>query len=69
MKGIDEHAIAALAPPLQRVCADRDVAFIVNDSMGLARRLGADGVHLGQDDDDPRDARAFLGPGAQIGVT
>jgi len=69
LKGIDEHAIAALAPPLQRVCADRDVAFIVNDSMGLARRLGADGVHLGQDDDDPRDARALLGPGAQIGVT
>jgi len=69
LKGLDEHAIARLAEPLQRVCADRDVAFIVNDSMGLAKRLGADGVHLGQGDGDPRDARALLGPGAQIGVT
>ncbi|WP_116092257.1 thiamine phosphate synthase [Sphingomonas crusticola] len=69
LKGIDEHAIARMAEPLQRVCADRDVAFIVNDSMGLAKRLGADGVHLGQDDGDPREARALLGPSAQIGVT
>ena len=60
---------ARLAEPLQRLCADRDVAFIVNDDMGLAKRLGADGVHLGQDDGDPRDARALLGPDAQIGVT
>jgi thiamine-phosphate pyrophosphorylase len=37
--------------------------------MGLAKRLGADGVHLGQSDGDPRDARALLGPAAQIGVT
>lgn len=69
LKGIDEHAIARAAEPLQRICGDRDIAFIVNDSIGLAKRLGADGVHLGQDDGDPREARAALGPGAQIGVT
>ncbi|MEH3107946.1 MAG: thiamine phosphate synthase [Sphingomonas fennica] len=69
LKGISDHAIAELAPPLQRICADRDVAFIANDSMGLAKRLGADGVHLGQGDGDPRAARALLGPSAQIGVT
>jgi thiamine-phosphate pyrophosphorylase len=69
LKGIDEHAIAALAEPLQRVCADNDVAFIVNDSIGLAKRLGADGVHLGQSDGDPRQAREILGKDAQIGVT
>lgn len=69
LKGIDEHAIARLAEPLQRVCAEREVAFIVNDSIALAKRLGADGVHLGQSDGDPRDARALLGPSAQIGVT
>ncbi|SDC24834.1 thiamine-phosphate diphosphorylase [Sphingomonas sp. YR710] len=69
LKGLDDHAIAELAPPLQKICADRDVAFIINDNIGLAKRLGADGVHLGQDDGDPRDARAQLGPQAQIGVT
>jgi len=69
VKDIDQHAAAKLAEPLQRLCADRDVAFIVNDSISLAKRLGADGVHLGQDDGDPREARAQLGPAAQIGVT
>ena len=69
IKGLGEHDLARIAPPLQRVCADRDVAFIVNDSASLAKRLGADGVHLGQDDGDPREARALLGPAVQIGVT
>jgi thiamine-phosphate pyrophosphorylase len=69
LKGMDEHAIARAAEPLQRVCADRDIAFIVNDSMSLAKRIGADGVHLGQEDGDPREASALLGPSAQIGVT
>lgn len=69
LKGLDDHAVARAAQPLQRICADHDVAFIVNDSMALAKRLGADGVHLGQSDGDPREARALLGPAAQIGVT
>jgi thiamine-phosphate pyrophosphorylase len=69
VKGVDQHALARLAEPLQAICADRDVAFIVNDDMSLAKRIGADGVHLGQQDGDPREARALLGPAAQIGVT
>lgn len=69
LKGIDELAIATLAEPLQRICADNDVAFIVNDSIALAKRLGAEGVHLGQSDGDPREARQVLGREAQIGVT
>lgn len=69
VKDIDQHEAARLAEPLQRLCADRDVAFIVNDDMALAKRIGADGVHLGQEDGDPREARALLGPAAQIGVT
>ncbi|ATE63446.1 thiamine phosphate synthase [Rhizorhabdus dicambivorans] len=69
LKGMDEHRIAELARPLQAVCASREVAFIVNDSIGLAKRLDADGVHLGQEDGDPREARQLLGAKAQIGVT
>ena len=69
VKGVDQHAAAALAEPLQRICGDRDVAFLINDSISLAKRLGADGVHLGQGDVDPREARSVLGPTAQIGVT
>jgi thiamine-phosphate pyrophosphorylase len=69
VKDVDQHAAARLAEPLQRICAEREVAFIVNDSISLAKRLGADGVHLGQADGDPREARRVLGPEVQIGVT
>jgi len=69
VKDVNQHEAARLAEPLQRICAERDVAFIVNDSIALAKRLGADGVHLGQDDGDPREARTVLGPNAQVGVT
>ena len=69
VKDIGEHELARLAEPLQRICADGDVAFIVNDSVSLTKRLGADGVHLGQSDGNVREARAVLGPSAQIGRT
>lgn len=69
LKGFDQHKAAELAAPLQEVCAAHDVAFIVNDSIALAKRIKADGVHLGQGDGDPREARAELGKDAQIGVT
>jgi thiamine-phosphate pyrophosphorylase len=69
VKDVDEHELARLAEPLQAICAGADVAFIVNDSMALAKRIGADGVHLGQSDGDVREARALLGPQAQIGKT
>lgn len=69
VKGVDQHEAARLAEPLQAICAAREVAFIVNDDVALAKRLGADGVHLGQGDGDPREAREELGREAQIGVT
>ncbi|OAN83327.1 thiamine-phosphate diphosphorylase [Erythrobacter sp. EhN03] len=69
VKGVDQHEAARLAEPLQAICAAREVAFIVNDDVALAKRLGADGVHLGQGDGDPSEAREELGREAQIGVT
>lgn len=69
VKNVDQHEAAALAEPLQAICAAHDVAFIVNDSVALAKRLKADGVHLGQGDGDVSEARELLGRDAQIGVT
>ena len=69
VKGLDQHEAARLAAPLQTICAAHDCAFIVNDSVALAKRIGADGVHLGQSDGDVREAREILGREAQIGVT
>ena len=69
VKDIDQHDAARLAEPLQVICAEREVAFIVNDSIALAKRVRADGVHLGQGDGSVAEARAALGRDAQVGVT
>jgi len=69
VKNLEQHEAARLAEPLQRICEEHNVAFIVNDDVALAKRLKADGVHLGQGDGDPKEARAILGEDIQIGVT
>ena len=42
VKDMDEHAAADLAAPLQKICAEAGTAFIVNDSISLAKRLDAE---------------------------
>lgn len=69
VKDVEQHEAAKFAEPLQAICAAHDVAFIVNDSISLAKRLKADGVHLGQEDGTVAEAREALGRDAQIGVT
>ncbi len=69
LKESADDAILRAADRLMPICAAHEVAFIVNDRMDLAKSAGADGVHLGQGDGDPKAARALLGPAAQIGVT
>lgn len=59
----------ALGRALARLCRESGIPFIVNDDLELARMLDADGVHLGQEDGDPRAARELLGPGKLIGVS
>ncbi|MCK7575446.1 MAG: thiamine phosphate synthase [Chromatiales bacterium] len=50
-------------------CRAAGVPLIVNDDLDLAVELGADGVHLGRDDPDPRAARKRFGETAIIGVS
>lgn len=69
LKHASDAEVLAAAERLMPICAEHDCAFILNDRMDLAKACGADGVHLGQGDGDPREARALLGPSAQIGVT
>ena len=69
LKDASDEEVLRAAERLMPVCAAHEVAFILNDRMDLAKACGADGVHLGQSDGDPREARALLGPSAQIGIT
>ncbi len=54
---------------LKRLCHRRRVPLIVNDDPQLARRVAADGVHVGRGDPSPQIGRALLGPSALVGVT
>jgi thiamine-phosphate pyrophosphorylase len=58
-----------LAERLRARCAATGVTFIVNDRVDLALAVGADGVHLGQDDLPARVARQLLRPGMILGVS
>lgn len=54
---------------LKNALAGSAVPLIVNDRADIAHAVGADGVHLGQQDIHPSAARKVLGPSAIIGMT
>ena len=56
-----------LAERMRDRCRRAGATFIVNDRVDLALAVGADGVHLGQDDLPPRAARPLLRPGMVLG--
>ena len=58
-----------LAEKLRAACAAAGATFIVNDRVDLALAVGADGVHLGQDDLPARAARPLLRPGMIMGIS
>ena len=59
-----EQARAAL-----QVARECGVPLLINDRVDIALAIGADGVHLGQDDLPPAAARQLLGPNAIIGYS
>jgi thiamine-phosphate pyrophosphorylase len=68
-KTADPARKRAQAAALARVHALRGGLFIVNDDAALAAAVGADGVHLGEDDGGIAAARELLGPERIIGVS
>ncbi|MFI5042208.1 MAG: thiamine phosphate synthase [Acidimicrobiales bacterium] len=68
-KQLEPRALLRRAEVVRRVCADAAVPFILNDRPDLALEVGADGVHVGQDDAPPALARRILGPDTIIGLS
>ena len=64
----DEDIIEA-AKTLMPICHAKDVAFIINDRADIAKKVGADGVHIGQEDMTITEARDIVGEDQIIGVT
>jgi len=69
LNDVDDEAILRAGETLLPVCHAHDVAFIVNDRPDLARDLGADGVHIGQNDLPYEAARLAVGEDGIVGVT
>ncbi len=69
LKDIPDDEIMRAADALLPIAQRAGVAFILNDRPDLAARMGADGVHVGQEDASYVDARALLGRDRIVGVT
>ncbi len=69
LKDVSDDEIIRAAEILMPIAHDFDVAFIVNDRPDLAKAVGADGVHVGQEDASYQEARRLLGRDGIVGVT
>lgn len=68
-KDIDENMFEAESKELKRLCEKYKVPFVVNDSVEVALKCDADGVHVGQSDIKGRDIRAIIGPDKILGIS
>lgn len=69
LKDVPDAHIAAAAKQLFPLAQAQGVACLINDRPDLAQALGADGVHIGQDDGPYSAARKSVGPSGIVGVT
>lgn len=69
LKGVDDNTVLDAARKLMPIVQSAGAAFIINDRPDLAAALGADGVHIGQEDATYSDARAAVGKDRIVGVT
>jgi thiamine-phosphate pyrophosphorylase len=61
--------LLAIATAIANLCRERGVLFILNDRADIAKLVGADGVHVGQDDLPLAAARAIVGDRMIVGVS
>jgi len=68
-KVLPDHELIRAAAEIKRVCNALGVPFLMNDRPDLAVAVGADGVHVGQDDASPVEARRTVGPDRLVGLS
>jgi thiamine-phosphate pyrophosphorylase len=69
MKDAPDEQVLSEGRRFAEVCAAHDALFILNDRPDLAAELGADGVHVGQDDVSVQDARQTVGADRLVGLS
>ena len=68
-KELDSEDFLSEAKEIKALCREYDVPFIINDNVEIAKKIDADGVHVGQSDMEALDVRKTLGPDKIIGVS
>ena len=68
-KNLDEESFYNEAVEIKALCRKYNVPFIINDNVELAKKIDADGVHVGQNDMQAQDVRAIIGPDKILGVS
>ncbi len=68
-KNADEDEFLELALKVQKVCRAYRVPFVINDNVELAKKIDADGVHVGQEDMNALDVRKLIGSKKILGVS
>jgi len=68
-KELDEEAFLREAVDMTKLCHRYGVPLLINDNVEIARRSGADGVHVGQNDMEAASVRSILGSEMIVGVT
>ncbi|MGH9301510.1 MAG: thiamine phosphate synthase [Acidimicrobiales bacterium] len=68
-KSLSDRPLMARAQLARDVCGESGIPFILNDRADVALAVGADGVHVGQDDLPPALARRIMGPHAIVGLS
>jgi len=69
LKDVSDEEILRVGDALLSITQRAGAAFILNDRPDLAARMGADGVHVGQEDASYTGARAAMGRDRIVGVT
>ena len=68
-KKLDEKSFIDEAFEIQKLCRKHDIPFVINDNVEIARKINADGVHVGQSDMGAANVRDILGDDKIIGVS
>jgi thiamine-phosphate pyrophosphorylase len=69
LKEVSDDEVKRACETLAPIVQDRDIAFVLNDNPKIAKEMGCDGVHIGQDDMPYKKAREIMGKDAIVGVT
>ena len=68
-KELDEDSFFREASAIQELCRRYQVPLVINDNVEIARRIDADGIHVGQSDMEAGNVRAILGEDKILGVS